>query len=89
MSIVSLYKNQRDRLFTVFGTALPPKRAVVVVHVVPAAQNTQLVFGSQAQIFCHKHGQDLGQVQHGGAVHVLLRVVKRVPELWEGGADEV
>lgn len=59
------------------------------IQIVPAAQNTQLVFGSQAQIFCHKHSQDLGQVQHCGAMHVLLRVIKCVPELWEGGADEV
>lgn len=44
---------------------------------------------SEAQVLCQKHRHDLGQVHHGGAVHVLLCVVQRVPELWEGSGDDV
>lgn len=92
MTCVFVY--QRDHPFTVFGkmeSVHSPNRPLLSTRfqMVLAAQNTQLVLGSQAQIFCHKHGQDLGQVEHGGAMHVLLRVIERVPELWEGGADEV
>lgn len=64
-----------------------------VVHVGPnragRPEHTAGVWCSQAQIFSHKHGQDFCQVQHGGAMHVLLGVIECVPELWEGGADEV
>lgn len=44
---------------------------------------------SEAQVLSHKHSQDPGQVLHRGPVHVLLTVVHRVPELWEGRGDDV
>lgn len=47
------------------------------------------VLCSEAQVFSQKHSHDLGQVLHSGTVHVLLCVVQRVPELWEGGGYDV
>lgn len=47
------------------------------------------VWCSEAQVFCQEHSHDLGQVHHSGAVHVLLCVVQRVPDLWEGSGNDM
>lgn len=43
----------------------------------------------EAQVLSQKHGHDLGQVLYSGPVHVLLCVVQRVPELWEGSGNDM
>lgn len=41
------------------------------------------------EVLQHKHLQDLVEVHDGGAVQVLLVVIKRVPHRGEGGGDEM
>lgn len=41
------------------------------------------------EVLQHEHLQDLVEVLDGGAVQVLLVVIKRVPHRGEGGGDEM
>lgn len=41
------------------------------------------------EVLQHKHLQDLVEVLDGGAVQVLLVVIKCVPHRGEGGGDEI
>lgn len=43
----------------------------------------------KAQVLSQEHSQDLGEVLHCGSVHVLLRVIQRVPERREGGGNDM
>lgn len=45
--------------------------------------------GSAVEVLQNKNLQDLVEVLNGGAIQVLLVVVKRVPHGREGGGDEV
>lgn len=44
---------------------------------------------SGVEVLQNKDLQDLVQVLNGGAIQVLLIVIKCVPHGWEGGGDQV